>query len=285
MTMSKIESLIALTRWKEYYGKVIFITLLGTFLVQALPFWRIIFLLSANLLSGAFTFMINDVEDAEDDALDAKKQKRNPISAKRISKRTAQVTTFTVGFMSLIFYSFFDLRVFIYGSLGLLLGFLYSYKRIRLKSKPVVDLTSHGIFLALVYFLTAISLGDTLPSFYHILWLGIPIYFLSVLGDISNEIRDYTVDRKAGLRNTASFINLQHFQHLLTYGGFMLIASVFVYMIVYTSMTTKALVGAGAIVIAVHYYLKWYRQKKAISSYPYAQEVLTFAGILLFLNP
>ncbi|HLD11926.1 MAG TPA: UbiA family prenyltransferase [Patescibacteria group bacterium] len=283
--MKTVKPLITLTRWKEYYGKVIFITLLGTFLVPALPFWKILLLLSANLLSGAFTFMINDVEDAEDDALDAKKQKRNPISAKRMSKRTAMIATFAVGLTSLMFYSFLNLRVFIYGSVGLLLGFLYSYKRIRLKSKPVIDLTSHGIFLALVYFLTAISSGDTLPSIYHILWLGIPIYFLSVLGDISNEIRDYTVDRKAGLQNTASFINLQYFHHLLTYGGFMLIASVFVYMIVYTSMTTKAILGIGALVIAVHYYLKWYRKRKALSYYPYSQEVLTLMGFLLFLNP
>jgi 4-hydroxybenzoate polyprenyltransferase len=282
--MKSLIALIKLTRWKEYYGKVIFITLLGVFLVKTAPFWQVMLLLAANLLNSAFAFMINNVEDAEDDALDKKKVLRNPISVGEMKMEVAQLATYVVGLTSLVLYSLLGFWIFMLGFLGLSLGFMYSYKRIRLKSRPVVDLVSHGFFMALVFFLTAVNLGDKLPHLYNLLWLGIPLYLVSVLGDISNEIRDYHIDRKVGIKNTASFINLNRFKHLLFYPVFILASSIFLFVVVYSSKTTKILLSALGMVIVVHYYIKWYRHKKVVCYYPYGQEILTFIGVLLFFN-
>jgi len=98
-------------------------------------------------------------------------------------------TTFLVGF-SLVF-----------------LGFLYSWKKVRLKGMPLVDILSHAYFLA-----GGILLASFFPFSHNLSLVIVPfltVYMISVAGDLFNEIRDYTVDRKAGLKNTVSIIGLR----------------------------------------------------------------------------
>jgi 4-hydroxybenzoate polyprenyltransferase len=281
--MGKLAALIELTRWREYYGKVIFITFLGACIVKA-SLTSLIILLIANMLNGAFAFMINDVADAEDDALDAKKRLRNPVSCGRISKNTAQLATFIVGFFSLSLYLLFNTIIFLFGLSGIVIGFLYSYRKIRLKSKPFVDFSSHGYFMGLVYFLTAVNLGAHLPQVRILLWLGVPIYLVSVLGSISNQIRDYSIDRKVGLKNSAKFINFQKIKNILFYLTLLLIALVFSFLVINLSSSARiVLIGVIGFVVT-HYYFKWYRHKKSFCYYPYNQQILTFMGVLFLLN-
>lgn len=281
--MEKFKALLDLTRWKEYYGKVIFITLLGGYVVKA-PLISIIILLIANILNGAFAFMINDIADAEDDALDKKKRLRNPISSGRLSNDTAQFATFLTAFFSLVLYLFLGWRVFAYGLSGTVIGFLYSYRKVRLKTKPVVDFSSHGYFLGLVYFLTAVNLGAQIPHLRIFIWLGVPIYLISVTGSISNQIRDYHADRKAGLENSAKFIKFKKFKKLFFYISLILVSTIFTFVILYLSNITRTILSGATMFIVIHYYLRWFRHNKAICYYPYNQQFLTFMGLLFLLN-
>ncbi|MFC1649521.1 UbiA prenyltransferase family protein [Patescibacteria group bacterium] len=278
--MKKLNAILRLTRWREYYGKVLLASLLGFFLVGG-SFWTGFFLILANLLSGAFVFMINDVEDADDDALDSKKKKRNPVSSGDLSKNESLALTALVGFGSLFFYTLFDKWVFLIGFVGLVLGFLYSYKRVRLKSKPIVDITSHGIFMALVYFMAAIYTSDTLPSIVSILWLGVPIYLISVLGDLGNEIRDYQVDRKAGLKNTANYVNITKFKKLLIYPTAILFFTILFYIFLNSGVWVNIAIAISGAGVFVHYKYRWHG-KRQVFHYPYSQEVFAALGLILF---
>ena len=81
---SQIKGLIRLTRWKEYVPFVIPLTILGALLAarpnNILLDWRLIVVTAANILAVAYAFMINDIEDAPDDARDPDRAARNPIN-------------------------------------------------------------------------------------------------------------------------------------------------------------------------------------------------------------
>ena len=282
--MRKVRDLLRLTRWQEYYGNVTFITLLGGYLVNA-SFFVIFLMLAANILSCAFAFMVNDIEDAQDDLLDEKKKLRNPVSSGDINNKSARLEALVIGIFALGLYSLFNKNVFLYGFAGIIIGFLYSYKKIRLKSIPVIDFLSHGYFLGLAYFLTVISSSVQLPRIENLLWLGIPIFFISVLGSLNNQIRDFCVDRKTSVKNTASVADLSKYKTLITYllfGMFCLLLS-FVYL--YSSYLTKMLVTLVILTVGFYFFFIWIKKDKNIFFYPYSQTLFTLIGLLVFLEP
>jgi len=151
------------------------------------------------------SFIINDVEDSEDDAKDPKKVKRNPISAGIITKKEGYVFYFIVNLLALIPLILINLQVFLIGLLTAIIGYIYSCKPFRLKSRPIVDVLSHGFFLAgaqvIIFGLLPQNSTDnkTLLTFFG-------LYLFSMGGDLYNEVRDWKVDREVGLKNTASFL-------------------------------------------------------------------------------
>ena len=87
----KLRGVIKLTRFKEYIWFVIVTTLIGAATAGGEFGWALIGALIANELSVGFAFMINDVEDADDDALNPAKINRNPVSAGILTKREANI--------------------------------------------------------------------------------------------------------------------------------------------------------------------------------------------------
>jgi 4-hydroxybenzoate polyprenyltransferase len=61
-----MNALIRLTRYKEYIFFVMVTTFLGAIVGKGFFGWKLVGVLTANLLAVAFAFMINDVEDAPD---------------------------------------------------------------------------------------------------------------------------------------------------------------------------------------------------------------------------
>jgi len=281
--MKPVLSLVKLTRWTEYYGTVIIVTFLGVFLVYPTSLQQVFILLAANLLSTAFAFMFNDVEDAKDDALDKKKKFRNPISAGEISRRNAAIVTSVVGLVSLYIYYVLGLQIFFLGLLGVFLSFLYSYKRIRLKSIPIADLASHGYFLGSMYFLTAIFTGNIWPPVYLIIVIALCVFLASLLSNINNQIRDYDVDRKVGIRNSTNIANLARFRTGLDLVWCMA-ASIIIGIILFYSTTIVRLIILSIVAfLCAHYYFKRSDYNNNLYNYPYKQQMLTLLGLVLLL--
>jgi len=203
LTLNKtLKGLAKLTRFDEYIYFVVITTLLGVAAAKANFDWRFFVLLPANWLAVGFAFMINDIEDAPDDALSNKKIHRNPVAAGLITPKTARISTYLVALFSAGLFAVLGFWPFIFGLTSLILGFLYSYRGIRLKTIAVFDILSHCLMLAGLQFLTGyFSFEDTLTDNWF--WPFLFVVAISIYGELYNEIRDIENDRAANLRHTA----------------------------------------------------------------------------------
>lgn len=158
-----------------------------------------------SLSIHCYAFIVNDVEDAEDDAMDPKKKLRNPVSSGYITPRQGlmilQTTSIPAAIAAFIFAGLDGLFVTV---LALILGHLYSWKKVRLKSYPILDVLSHSFALAgfqpLLYNTFEGGKIDLVVLF---IFLGVSV--ISIGGAIYNQYRDYEVDVKSNLKNTTIF--------------------------------------------------------------------------------
>ena len=201
-----LRGVIDLTRYKEYVIFVVVTTFLGAQVSGAPLDWRLLLALVANWLAVGFSFMINDVEDADDDALNPAKAQRNPVSAGRLDRRTAYIASFAVALLAGAAFYPLGLIPFWLGIACLAIGFLYSWRPVRLKRVPVVDLISHSLLLAGLQYLCATftfapgATGDQ--------WIAPFVFVMSIsmYGELFNEVRDLEGDLKAGVTHTAAVI-------------------------------------------------------------------------------
>jgi 4-hydroxybenzoate polyprenyltransferase len=202
---TQIRGLIRLTRWKEYVPFVVPLTILGA-LLAARPNdiqldWRLIVVTLANILAVAYAFMINDIEDAPDDARDPARAARNPISTGEIGVRIGYAACRIVAAITLILYALGGAWALGIGIVTLLLSHLYSWKPVRLKAWPVTDVVSHSLMLSGLLLLAGYFTYHTQPG---IVWfVAASVTLVSVSGQLSNQLRDFEMDKAAGLYNTA----------------------------------------------------------------------------------
>jgi 4-hydroxybenzoate polyprenyltransferase len=197
-----LKGLAKLTRFDEYVYFVIITTLLGMASAQGVFDWRFFVLIPANWLAVGFAFMINDVEDAPDDAFSQAKSRRNPISAGLISTKTGRIASFVVGGIAAVLFSLLGFWPFIFGLSALILGYLYSYRGIRLKTIAFFDILSHCLMLAGLQFLCGyFTYANHLGANWF--WPFTFVMAISIYGELYNEIRDIRGDREANLQHTA----------------------------------------------------------------------------------
>lgn len=202
---NKLEGLLKLTRYKEYLGFVVVTSLLGAVAGRGEFGWKLLAVLAANWLAVGFSFMINDVEDARDDAMNPKKALRNPVSAGMLSEKEGTQAAFAVALLAGALYLTLGFTAALTGWICLGTGYLYSWKRVRLKSVPVLDILSHGFMLAGLQFLAAVYAFS--PGRVSGWWtMLIFVSAVSMYGQMFNEVRDYEGDLKAGVTHTASVI-------------------------------------------------------------------------------
>lgn len=197
--------LIRLTRWREYVSFVIPLTVLGALLAarpnDMLLDWRLIAVTLANILAVAYAFMINDIEDAPDDARDPDRAARNPVTMGEVGARTGYAACRLIAAVTLILYALGGLSVFFIGISTLLLSHLYSWRPVRLKAWPVTDIVSHSLMLSGLLLLAGYFIYHHAPG---IVWfVAAAATLFSVYGQLYNQLRDYEMDKAAGLHNTA----------------------------------------------------------------------------------
>jgi 4-hydroxybenzoate polyprenyltransferase len=202
---AQIRGLIRLTRWQEYIAFVIPLTILGALLAARpngiLLDWRLVVVTLANILAVAYAFMINDIEDAPDDARDPARAARNPITTGEIGVRIGYTACRIVAAVTLILYALGGVWALGIGIATLLLSHLYSWRPVRLKAWPVTDVVSHSLMLSGLLLLAGYFTYHTEPG---IVWfVAASVTLVSVYGQLYNQLRDYDMDKAAGLNNTA----------------------------------------------------------------------------------
>ncbi|RJR15405.1 hypothetical protein C4579_02350 [Candidatus Microgenomates bacterium] len=215
-----IKGVIRLTRYENYVVFVIIATCLGVIFsntnvtIALLP--RFFIVLIANMLATAFAFMINDIEDSQDDGLHDGKARRNPVSNGSLSRTAALAIASVTALLSLVGYYMLGALPLALGFLNVLLGFLYSWRSVRLKAIPVVDMISHGTMLSGLQFLVAYFAFVPFTGI-QIAWLMpmLILIFVSMYGELFNELRDLETDKKAGITHTAALIGAKNTQVLM----------------------------------------------------------------------
>ncbi len=199
---SYFTGIVRLTRYREYLWFVVITTCLGVIAAYGAFGWKLALVLLANELAVGFAFMINDVEDAADDALDLAKAKRNPVSAGLLRARAAYAASFGVAILSAALFALLGRWPLIIGSACLLIAFLYSWRPVRLKAIPFVDLGSHALMLAGLQFAAGyFAFTDTFGS--RFIWPIAMVLSFSMYGELFNELRDLDGDLMAGVTHTA----------------------------------------------------------------------------------
>lgn len=201
----QINGLIRLTRWKEYVPFVVPLTILGALLAtrpnNILLDWRLIAVTAANILAVAYAFMINDIEDAPDDARDPARAARNPISNGEIGVRIGYAACRLIAALTLILYAMGGLWALLIGIATLLLSHFYSWRPVRLKAWPITDVVSHSLMLSGFLLLAGYFTYHTEPRIVWFVAAGVTL--VSVYGQLYNQLRDIEMDKAAGLFNTA----------------------------------------------------------------------------------
>lgn len=216
---TKLLGYYKLTRVKtimEFYPFLIIFGILGT--RTYINFTSIVVSISILLLLVG-SFIINDIEDSEDDAKDPKKVNRNLISAGILTKSQGYIFYLATNVIALLPLIFINLHVFLVGLSIAIIGYFYSSLPLRLKSRPLIDVLSHGFFLAGAEILLFALLPDNLADNKTLL-IFIGLYLFSMGGDLYNEVRDWVVDREVGLKNSASILgfNLSRYVSYVFYG-------------------------------------------------------------------
>jgi 4-hydroxybenzoate polyprenyltransferase len=217
---ARAEGLLRLSRWKEHVPFTVPATLLGVNMAvrshsgPLVPDWRVPVILAADILAVTFAFMVNDIEDAPDDARDVERGARNAVVSAAISRRDGWRASAVVGGVALALFAWVGWAALAVGALTVSLGFLYSWRGVRLKAVPVLDVLAHLLMLSVLLFVAGYVTYDHLPG--NIIWLvAASAGLLSAYGQVYNQLRDYEMDRAAGLRNTASVLGRQRAQWLM----------------------------------------------------------------------
>ncbi len=213
----KMRGVIRLTRWKEYVPFVIPVTALGAILAvqpQGIALdWRLGAVIVANILAVAYAFMINDIEDAPDDAREAHRAARNPVASGELTPIQGWLASGGVAAITLMLYALAGIWPFVIGLLTLALCHLYSWKPVRLKAWPVTDILSHSLMLSGLLFLSGYFAYGNNPG---LVWLvALAATLISVYGQLYNQLRDYDMDKAAGLNNTAIVVGKRNAQLLM----------------------------------------------------------------------
>ncbi|HLA44719.1 MAG TPA: UbiA family prenyltransferase, partial [Aggregatilineales bacterium] len=197
-----MQAILKLSRWQESIPFVIPLTLLGGLMAYRFADVRLderlLYVLLANILAVIYAFMINDIEDAEDDQKgDPERAKRNVIASGELSKGDGWMASVGAALLALILYTLSGAYALYAGFIILDLGHLYSWKPIRLKALPVLDIVSHVLMLSALLLLAAYFVYDTAPG--EVWLLVVSMTLISAYGQLYNQLRDFEADRAAGL--------------------------------------------------------------------------------------
>ncbi len=204
----KFAALLRLTRWREHVPFTIPLTIVGGLLAAepaaATVDWRLLAIAAGNALAMSFAFMLNDIEDAPDDALEPAKKAHNVISSGLLSRREGQVATAIVCILAFALFATAGAFTLLLGALMLALCYLYSAHPFRFKARPLTDVVSHALMLSGLIIAIGYFAYDREPG---AVWLVIAAASLfSAYGQFYNQVADFEVDQQAGLKNTAGFL-------------------------------------------------------------------------------
>jgi len=206
-------AVLHLTRYQQNWLFALVLTVLGVVTAGAPPGAAAVLVLAANWCAIAFAFMVNNIADAQDDCGTAEKCCANPVSLQTLSPTAAGCAAGMMAAISLGLYAMVGARATLAGLGCILLGVVYSWRRVRVKSIAVLDVVSHALMLGVLPYWAAV--WACAPQARPAGWLALLIGITSAYGQLYNQVRDIDDDRRAGLRTSAMLLGVQNTWRLL----------------------------------------------------------------------
>ncbi|MBR9679938.1 MAG: UbiA family prenyltransferase [Candidatus Altiarchaeota archaeon] len=202
--------LLRLEIWPDF----LLVFLFGAWLSSGYPVWKLGLMLVSTAFYLGFGFAINYCCDTQEDSLHKEKSKRNPITNKEIKKRSAYLFSIILAIIGLLITIPLGIPAFLICSLLLSLVYIYSAPPLRLKSRPWLDLISHGLFAGSLPFLFAVVALNTEINMIHYA-IAFSLFHFWLISELKQHIGDYESDRAAGLRTTVCILGKPGSEKLL----------------------------------------------------------------------
>lgn len=282
----KLLAVKKLSRWRQHVSYTIPLVIVGALLAvsqsDASLDWRLLTVTVANILAMVFAFMINDVVDAPDDALNLVKTKSNVISQGLLTYQEGYFLAGGFFLLSAILFYFGGWLSFFVGLGTLLLSYAYSTPPLRLKARPIVDVLSHILMLSGLLILSAYLVYDASPN--GAWWVIIGVTMASAYGQFYNQFDDFETDKQAELKNTAMLIGKRNTFFAMTGSAILTVVS---FVIAIISGVFPAWLGWVLLVTVFTLILfQWdidMRGNEADASGMIQQPVLIGANIIVFI--
>lgn len=188
---------------------------------EIIIFWFII------LFFLAFGFSINDCFDTKEDDLDKNKEKL--VISREITFKNGLAFSVFFAVSGLLLTLKFGQKALFFTLITVLLTLFYSAPPFRFKSKPFLDLISHGFFAgALIFFLPFLIFNKS-PVFFHYL-IAFAVFWISITLEIRNHLEDYKNDKEAGLKTTVCYLGKEKSEKILK---LMIIFSPLIYLVAF----------------------------------------------------
>lgn len=177
-----------------------------TFIATSVPLEVFKFMLTVAFYL-AFSFSINNSFDARSDALLKEKAEKNPVATGEIGFKEGVVFSSCLAVTGLSLTYFWFRSCFSIYLLLVILSMAYSAPPFRLKSVPLMDLVSHGLFFgALLYFYGVSASGS---ATFQTLLIGASIFIYSVVLELRNHLNDFQVDLSSRTRTTVYWLGYE----------------------------------------------------------------------------
>jgi len=185
---------------KAYIGIIAFSLMLN---IKDTNVERALIALTAGIFYVAYSFAINNCFDIDTDAQNPQKHRKNPIASGELSFKAGVSSSLLIALTGLVFAYFTNPIMFAIYLTMLGLSTFYSIPP-RLKSKPIVDIMSHGLFFGALPFLFGAYLDGMLSKPEITMSVALALYSFAM--GIRNQLEDYESDLKANLKTTSIVI-------------------------------------------------------------------------------
>ena len=154
----------------------------------------------ANTFAMVATCAFNDAEDVTEDSF--ANSTRNVIALGKASKDTGYLVAAVAAVISIILAIISGITVFLIILALLITTFLYSWRPVRLKTKPFWDVCTHFIMGGLMFLSSAWSSQDGVILGNHVLSIGLIFSLGTALALLTHQLYDYENDLTADFRTT-----------------------------------------------------------------------------------
>ncbi len=159
--------------------------------------------ITTSSLYLAFSFSINNCFDVRNDV--KKHNNKNPIASGLVGfKEGVFVSVLIASIGMLVTYLWLNFLSFCIYTILLLLSLGYSAPPLRLKSVPVADLISHGLFFGSLLFLYGASVAGNLNP--YVIALALSLFVHSAALNLRNHLEDLDEDMLSRTKTTACWL-------------------------------------------------------------------------------